>query len=827
MNIKLKRLIALSLFVSLVGDPRGVNAVVHFKAQPVTAVHSQDFFLIQTLSVLSGFSPRSEDDLNTSATLRATRDRPTVRLQAHTLRPAPILGMVAAVLAAFLGMPFPLASIIDSDDRHDSSSGELDEVAPSEQWMKWTLAMLNHLPELIHDLSNNIAAIRGFITWIKTDQGQHPLSPEIEQELTQIDTLVMALLGEIKLLQTQPDDSRRIRLASNLVQTFSQKLAVVRAHIDHIRSSRQVRHEHMLNLRKGIGLAEDTFLASQGRMHKRSINLNALVQDVVAQAKATIQSRNTIFIDQPDERLMVWADRGLLGEALLNLLTNALHATSGVPEGWVRVRIRESESDSEGVRLAVSDNGYGIKPALLPPRQPNILNRFFSTKGDQGTGLGLHVVDKIIQRHGGTLDIQSEGEGTGSTFTIELPSRKFYRQVQPSDPAVGLVARPRILLVEDDSSLRSMIQMYFSMKGFEVVEEADGMPAIENFTPGKYIAAFIDGNMPMLNGIAVVRHIQSVEPGLPIIFTSDYSQSNAEMEEEFPASRFPHIELSRSKTPEDLDVRLQRLIQWRTEAYPAPKKASADPALLMMRSTEEIFRRRYDAAHPFVPLLPARFAEWPLSVQLQAAWFAAGYEASLFLRLVRRPGLLLKLHASFDQVDQLSESLRPLLPLKKDTDLRDLADLLLNGDLSEKALYQILLQEVSENMLVGDLEMGRYVFESLRTVVGQARWKNYFSQYQRITGLGLIYLGMALGTAGPAIIGGSSMRQADVALGQVLAGIVIVALGSTIGLLLGNVLAHGLYNTIAVLLHGAPLITNLRERVSTPPSPPFVLLRAA
>jgi len=98
---------------------------------------------------------------------------------------------------------------------------------------------------------------------------------------------------------------------------------------------------------------------------------------------------------------------------ILNLLTNALDAIES--EGEVRITALES---SRSVELCVEDTGCGIPPEHLP----KVLDPFFTTKEvGRGTGLGLAICQGIVEQHGGSIEVRSDGRGKGTTVTIRLP----------------------------------------------------------------------------------------------------------------------------------------------------------------------------------------------------------------------------------------------------------------------------------------------------------------------------------------------------------------------------------------------------------------------
>ncbi len=145
-----------------------------------------------------------------------------------------------------------------------------------------------------------------------------------------------------------------------------------------------------------------------------SVNLGSLIRDTVAlMTRQAVVTNKRIALELPGDVLMVPADRQMLQQAILNLLTNALDAIEG--EGEVRVTARPAPGDLE---ILIQDTGSGIPPEHLT----KIFDPFFTTKDvGKGTGLGLAICQGIVEQHGGTIEIKSDGPGKGTTVAIRLP----------------------------------------------------------------------------------------------------------------------------------------------------------------------------------------------------------------------------------------------------------------------------------------------------------------------------------------------------------------------------------------------------------------------
>jgi len=143
-------------------------------------------------------------------------------------------------------------------------------------------------------------------------------------------------------------------------------------------------------------------------------HVNEVVEEVAESVGAQAEKHIHVELDLAPDLPEIHADPAALHRCLLNLLSNAIDA---LPDegGAIRFGTR-FDPEEQAVRVGVADNGCGIEPELLP----SIFGVFVSTKGAQGTGLGLAVVNKLLQEHGGHVEVDSE-PGKGSTFALVLP----------------------------------------------------------------------------------------------------------------------------------------------------------------------------------------------------------------------------------------------------------------------------------------------------------------------------------------------------------------------------------------------------------------------
>lgn len=166
-------------------------------------------------------------------------------------------------------------------------------------------------------------------------------------------------------------------------------------------------------------LVQDMLAVSREREPERAeVNLNEMIGQILEDSRAHAEKAGVELIAETDDAIpSMQLDPTRIHDSLLNLVGNAIEALEehGIEHGRVRVKSALGE-DRKWVEVEVEDNGPGMPPEI----QAKIFEPFFSTKGSRGTGLGLAVVRKTIEEHGGKLTLDSE-VGRGTIFRIQLP----------------------------------------------------------------------------------------------------------------------------------------------------------------------------------------------------------------------------------------------------------------------------------------------------------------------------------------------------------------------------------------------------------------------
>jgi signal transduction histidine kinase/ActR/RegA family two-component response regulator len=375
---------------------------------------------------------------------------------------------------------------------------------------------------------------------------QHGASPQLALPVRGSDEFTVLSAGFNGLLQTVAAREQELRAARDTAESASsaksQFLAVMS-------------HELRTPLNAVLGMAEllgNTPLDARQRRHVDQVRaagrtLAALIGDVLdlsrieaghlAVTLAPFSLRGMVdeavglFEDDARRRglqLLVQVDAVLAdrvqGDALrtrqilVNLLSNAMKFTR---RGQVAVSVAPTE---EGVRFAVADTGEGIDPAVLP----YIYDAFrqgdgSSTRHFGGAGLGLTIARHLCQLLGGHIDVASR-HGQGSTFWFELPLQMAAPAVPrrpdmppppaavPAGPAVlALPAGLRVLLIEDDSDGRDLVQQHLAGAGLVLTTGSDGLAGIALLREQPYDVVLLDWQLPGIDGLAVLAMLRALE----------------------------------------------------------------------------------------------------------------------------------------------------------------------------------------------------------------------------------------------------------------------------------------------------------------------------
>jgi signal transduction histidine kinase/ActR/RegA family two-component response regulator len=220
----------------------------------------------------------------------------------------------------------------------------------------------------------------------------------------------------------------------------------------------------------------------------------------------------------------VWihADETRAEQIVSNLVANALKFTP--PDGVVHVTVEPHESHAQ---LTVRDTGIGIPRDLLP----RVFDLFVqgartADRSQGGLGIGLTLVRRLVELHGGAVTASSAGPGHGSRFTVRLPAI-----AAPTPPALvkewdASPRRFRILVVEDNPDARDTLEQALKLQGHEVTSAADGPTGLDRALSEGFDAAVIDIGLPGLDGYEVARRIRANDErdAMVLVAVTGYAQ---------------------------------------------------------------------------------------------------------------------------------------------------------------------------------------------------------------------------------------------------------------------------------------------------------------
>jgi CheY-like chemotaxis protein len=249
---------------------------------------------------------------------------------------------------------------------------------------------------------------------------------------------------------------------------------------------------------------------------KKGLDVNTLVERTLQLQDHSLR-RNNIHVDfQPHPDLpAVIGDANQLIQVFLNLISNAEHAIREVREtGRVQIRIGRI---GEHISVTVQDDGVGVAQEALP----RLFDPFYTTKRPGGgTGLGLSICMSIVREHGGSIDVETLPAG-GSAFTVYLPVAPAEVASVPLDsgmpsaesaiPAGDILKGRSILVLDDEESIRMLLEEGLSAHGMHVDCAANSQEALELVRQHNYDLALCDVNLsnnnPGPSGRETARHI--------------------------------------------------------------------------------------------------------------------------------------------------------------------------------------------------------------------------------------------------------------------------------------------------------------------------------
>ncbi len=271
------------------------------------------------------------------------------------------------------------------------------------------------------------------------------------------------------------------------------------------------------------------------------VQLTAMIRELSAMIQVSFPKQVRILYQLAEGLPDVEADLVQLRQVLMNLVVNASESIGDAP-GIITVSTRAVACTQEDFRnsylnenmpgglyvcMEVADTGGGMDEAT----RQKVFDPFFSTKFT-GRGLGLAAVLGIVRGHKGAIEVRSE-PGRGSTFRVLLPAiegKSDRRSARSIEPMITDVGSKTILVVDDEEPVRTVARQMLEMLGFRVITACDGVEAIEVMRAKRQDIDFVvlDLAMPRMSGEETFHALKAIDPNIPIIISSGYSEEEVE-----------------------------------------------------------------------------------------------------------------------------------------------------------------------------------------------------------------------------------------------------------------------------------------------------------
>ena len=219
------------------------------------------------------------------------------------------------------------------------------------------------------------------------------------------------------------------------------------------------------------------------------------------------------FTTEVDEALALHISGPDFKEMLTNLIFNAVDAMPA--GGHIHISAKQEE---DKIILAVQDNGNG----LSKEQARHIFEPYYTTKGRGHAGLGLSIAKRFVEHHGGSISVESV-RGAGTTFHVKFPlltTSDPQKLLQPQ--AIDQQLHLRILLIDDEPLVRSLLKQVLERAGHTVTEASNGQEGVRSFRQNDFDIVITDHSMPVMNGLDAAFRIKKQKPDIPVILITGW-----------------------------------------------------------------------------------------------------------------------------------------------------------------------------------------------------------------------------------------------------------------------------------------------------------------
>lgn len=261
-------------------------------------------------------------------------------------------------------------------------------------------------------------------------------------------------------------------------------------------------------------------------------NLNILLSDIQHMLEKTLTAQITLSYNLDNNLWFTWIDQSNLQDSILNMCINSLHA---MPDGGnltistKNIKLNEDSFDSANlsagdyVSLSIADNGYGMDEDT----RQKIYDPFFSTKGNEGTGLGMSQVYGFVKQSGGSITLASE-LGSGTIITILFPRYYGNTDKQPvviaQENQARVTGQETLLVVDDEEALCILAMNILTQQGYHVFTALNAKQALEIMQQEHIDLLLTDVIMPETSGFVLAQQTSELYPDIKILIASGYNE---------------------------------------------------------------------------------------------------------------------------------------------------------------------------------------------------------------------------------------------------------------------------------------------------------------
>ncbi len=255
-------------------------------------------------------------------------------------------------------------------------------------------------------------------------------------------------------------------------------------------------------------------------LQRAPIALRPIVEQAIETVRPLVTTLgHTLTIALSEERLVVDGDAGRLAQVISNLLSNAAKFT----DKGGRITLALSREGEEAV-IRVRDNGIGIPPEHLDRLFDMFVQLDTSIERSRdGLGIGLTLVKRLVELHGGSIQAHSDGPGRGSEFVVRLALQKAAvntQQLPESPPVAAASVARRVLVVDDSRDAAESLEMLLAFEGHEVFKAYDGSDAVKTAERVRPDVILMDIGLPIVNGYEACRRIRAQPWGAAIVMVA-------------------------------------------------------------------------------------------------------------------------------------------------------------------------------------------------------------------------------------------------------------------------------------------------------------------